>query len=280
MAAFVRVLLLASCFLAVAFALYTPVAPRQGSYLWELVVSNNSGPVAFAGGRTWYDFVAGYVRMDSYDQDAPTPGINGVTIWDMRETQPIVSTIDTQTACWVERLNNNVTAPVPWDWSAYTLSQVTYFNRALAEEWTDGYGGVVYVDVFTRNVVGMGNYSTSDDTETLFYNIMEWDDGKPDGSVFLLPNTITCKQVNAMAGYNSALAKVHPMSPLFPNLPCIGCKLAIGLVIGRLCTVAGAAACAPFPPAIPFCAVLATLACKFGVGTLTKEAACKAIHLC
>lgn len=51
---------------------------------------------------------------------------------------------------------------------------MTYFNRALAEEWTDGYGGVVYVDVFSRDVVGMGNYSTVDDGESIFYNIQSW----------------------------------------------------------------------------------------------------------
>jgi hypothetical protein len=270
---------LVSCFLAVAFAIYQPIAPLQGSYTWEIVVSNSSGPVAYAGGRTWYDFVAGYVRMDSYDEQDPTPGINGVSLWDLRETQPIVITIDTQADCWVERLNDNVTAPVPPDWSAYTLSQVTYFNRALAEEWTDGFGGVVYVDVFSRDVVGMGNYSTADGGESIFYNIEEWDDDKPDGTLFLLPNTVPCQNIGALESYGKAVKKVEPMSPMF-SFKCTGCKIAIGVILGRLCTVAGAAACAPFPPAIPFCATLATLACKVGAGKLSKDAACKAIHLC
>jgi hypothetical protein len=264
-----------------ALAAYPPVAPLQGSYTWEIVISDSTGPQTYAGGRTLYDFVSGYVRMESWDTPDPNPGINGVTLWDMREQQPVVWVIDQNTNCYSEKLDSNVSAPTPFDWSGYTINQVTYFNRALAEEWTEPFGGVVYVDVFSRDVVGLGNMSTSDDGDTIFYTIQAWNDKKPDGTLFLLPNTIPCKPINNLPEYASAVSVPKVMPHIgFPNLKCTGCKLAIGVVIGRLCTGVGAAACAVFPPAIPFCAVLATLACKFGVGKLTKDKACKVIHLC
>jgi hypothetical protein len=277
-----KIFLVVNYILSVALAAYRPVSPLQGSYTWEIVISDKTGPLVYTGGRTIYDYVSGYVRMESWNTTDPTPGINGVTLWDLREATPIVTTIDSNAVCFVQKLTDNNTAPMPPDWSAYSLAQVTYFNRALAEEWTDGYGGVVYVDVFSRDVVGMGNYSTSDDGDSIFYNIQSWSDNKPDGTLFLLPNTIPCKPIALMPEFTEAARKFHTDSAKFglPNFKCIACKLGIGLVIGRLCNGAGALACAPFPPAIPFCAVLAALACKVGVGKISKDKACKIIHAC
>jgi len=281
---FVALLLVANCLLASVLAIYPPYAPLQGSYTWEIVISDSQGPESYTGGRTLYDFVSGYVRLESWNTPDTNPGINGVTLWDMRELQPVVFTIDSTATCWAEKLDNNVTAPTPLDFTGFSFSSVTYFNRALAEEWSDGYGGVVYVDVFSRNIVGMGNNSlNNDDGTSIFYNIQSWSDKKPDGTEFLLPNTIPCKSLSSLPEYGSAV--VHPSRfPVkerfgFPNFKCIGCKLAIGLVIGRLCSVGGAAACAVFPPAIPFCSVLAGIACK-KVGSLGKDKACSIIHLC
>jgi hypothetical protein len=263
--------------LASVLAIYPPVSPLQGSYTWEIVISSSSGPVTYTGGRTLYDYVSGYVRMESWNDTNPNPGINGVTIWDLREQQPIVSTIDSNAQCVVEKLDSNVTAPMPMDWSGFQFNQLTYFNRALAEEWTDGFGGLVYVDVFDRDIVGMGNTSTGDDGESIFYNIMEWTDQKPDGTEFLLPNTVLCKPVQTLAGFAKA-PKFAPHSAMF-SLKCTACKIGIGVVIGRLCSIGGAAACAVFPPSIPFCSVLAGLACKRGA-SLGKDKACKVIHMC
>jgi len=270
--------LLVNFFFAVVLAVYPPRAPVQGSYTWQVVISDDSGPIAYTGGRTLYDYVSGYVRMESWNTTDPNPGLNGVTIWDLRETTPVVWTIDQNANCVVQKLNDNVTAPMPPDWSSYTMTKVTYFNRALAEEWNDGYGGVVYVDVFSRDVVGMGNYSTSDDGTSLFYNVQSWSDKKPDGTEFLLPNTIPCKPMAAIGSEGASMSKVEPHSALF-SVKCTGCKLGIGIVIGRLCSGVGAAACAPFPPSIPFCAVLASVACK-GAGNLSKDKACKIIKMC
>jgi hypothetical protein len=270
--------------LAAVFAIYRPLAPLQGSYTWEIVLDENDDPDSYTGGRTSYDYVSGYVRMDSYNDDDPTPGINGVTIWDLREVQPTVYTIDSLADCWVQQLSSNITAPMPFDWSYYTLDNVTYFNRALAEEWGDGYGGVVYVDVFSRNVVGMGNTSLDDDGQTIFWNIEKWTDDRPDGTEFLLPNTIPCKAIDSLPQYKKEDALIHKGVHTDFHLPhinfkCTGCQLAIGVVITRLCGGLGAAACAAFPPAIPFCAVLAGLACKKGA-SLGKKKACQIIHLC
>jgi len=270
---------LALC-VACAVAIYPPRAPVQGSYTWELVISDNNGPEAYSGGRTLYDYVSGYVRMDAFNESDPSPGINGVTLWDLREQQPVVWTIDSAAMCWMQRLDSNVSVPPPLDFTGYSFNVVTYYNRALAEEWTDGYGGVVYVDVFTRDIVGMGNTSTVDDGTTIFYNIMQWSDKKPDGTLFLLPDTIPCKQVGPSEEVAIPAHHVMPIKPHFlGGFKCTACKVAIGVVIGRLCTTAGAAACAAFPPAIPFCSVLANLACRRGA-SLGKAKACKVIHAC
>jgi hypothetical protein len=271
-----RVIVVANYLMAVVLAAYAPVAPLQGSYTWELVISDNSGPIEYTGGRTLYDYVSGYVRMESWNTPDANPGINGVTLWDLREQTPIVTTIDDQAACYVQKLNDNNTAPMPPDWSKWTIQKVTFFNRALAEEWTDGFGGVVYVDVFSRDVVGMGNYSTSDDGTSIFYNIQSWTDNKPDGTLFLLPNTIQCKAITASASIE--VPKFTSNAAMF-SLKCSACKLGIGLILGKVCKGGGAAACAAFPPAIPFCAVLAGVACKAGAN-LSKEKACSIIKMC
>lgn len=68
--------------------------------------------------------------------------------------------------------------PYKLDWSGYFFSKDVYYNRHLTELWTDGYGGVVYLDSFDRyasrvekrvaasltytcsDVVGFGNQSS------------------------------------------------------------------------------------------------------------------------
>lgn len=285
-ARFAQLFLVANYLLAVVLAAYPPVAPLQGTYTWEVVISDKNGPVTYTGGRTIYDYVSGYVRMESWDTPDAEPGINGITIWDLREVTPVVWTIDENTNCYVQKLNANNTAPPPLDWTGFSLSKVTYFNRALAEEWTDGFGGVVYVDVFSRDVVGMGNFSTVEDGESIFYNIQSWSDKKPDGTNFLLPDTLKCQAIATGSESDSVSDSMNGIKifgkkiKLGINIKCTACKAAIGVVIGRLCNGLGAAACAPFPPSIPFCAVLASLACKAGGRKLPKDKACKVIKLC
>jgi len=270
--------------LASVLAIYQPVSPVQGTYTWELIVNDERGPDTYTAGRTTYDFVSGYVRIDSYNSTSSNPGINGVTIWDLRESTPHVYTVDANAQCWVEKLDSNVTAPTVPDWSAFKFARLTYFNKALVEQWIDVNDVVLYVDVFNRDVVGTGILTPDEDGETIFYSIDEWTDEKPDGTNFLLPTTIPCRQVNALQEYKpfapmlDRARKVHQNGALF-NLKCTACKIGINLVLGRLCTGLGAAACAPFPPAIPFCGILASLACKKGAKIGTQKA-CQIIKLC
>jgi len=266
------------CFLAllvVAQAAYQPVAPQRGSYTWELIIEEPDSDV-FIGGKTIYDFVSGYVRMESWNTPDATPGIDGITIWDLRESTPIVTTIDANAQCWVEKLSDDVRAPAPEDFSAYKFKGFKYHNRALAEEWIEPYGGYLFVDVFNRDIVGQGNATPDEDGTTTVYNVHDWSDETPDGTLFLLPNTLQCKMINNTAAYNHAYNK----QALGVDLKCAACKTAIGIILGRVgCGAAGAAVCAPFPPAIPFCSLLAQAACKAG-GKLGAATACKLIKLC
>jgi len=73
---------------------------------------------------------------------------------------------------------------------------------------------------------------------------------------------------------------VHPLFALPDPLKCTACKAGIGVVLGRICGVAGAAACAEFPPAVPFCSLLAAAACKAGGKRFGISEACSLIRLC
>ena len=44
------VFLVVNCLLASCLAIYQPVYPMQGSYTWEIVISDNSGPISYTGG--------------------------------------------------------------------------------------------------------------------------------------------------------------------------------------------------------------------------------------
>jgi len=265
------VLLLALCAVALAnAALYPPISPKWGTYTWHYTDDNGDD---FAGGKTYYDYVNGYVRMDAYNSSRPSPGINGVTIWDLREVQPVVWTIDDQAKCYVQKLDADVTAPLPPSFTNYTMKKVTYFNRALAEQWTDGWGGMVYVDVFSRDIVGMGNVSDVDQG-SLWMNILQWSDKKPDGNAFLLPNTIPCKKLNITSGVWKRGA--HEQQG---RIACALCKAAIGVVLGKICGVAGALACNAIPFTVPFCSALKNAACNKGKD-FGASAACKLVKKC
>jgi len=265
--------------LGISLAAYKPVAPQRGSYTWNLVLEKGNQDT-YVAGRLIYDFVAGYVRMESWNTPEPNPGINGISIWDLRETQPIVQTIDQNAQCFVQKLNDNLFAPMPDDYSSYSFQQFKYFNRALAEMWTEPGGGYLYVDIFTRDIVGMGNSTASEDGTVSFYNIFDWSDKTPDGTSFLLPNTLGCKAINASDA--EAIVPDHAVKPhgIGSFIKCNACQIGIGLVLGRLCGVGGAAVCAPFPPAVPFCALLAQGACSLGAKKLDKTSACRIIKMC
>jgi len=244
-----------------------------------MVFSKGPSQPVFVAGRFVYDFVTGYVRMESWNSPDPNPGINGVTIWDMRDKNPIVTTIDSNVQCWVQTLSDSVSAPRAGDFKSYTYGQLAYFNRALSEAWVEPGGGYLYVDVFSRAIVGMGNNTPGDDGSVYYYNIQDWTEKAPDGTVFLLPNTIKCQNITSAPLSN--VPRIHPLIS-FPikTITCTACHIGISKILGKVgCGSAGAAACVAFPPAVPFCSALATAACSAG-GKLASDKACKIIHAC
>lgn len=96
-------------------------------------------------GRVVYDFVSGYYRMDTWPTRELNPGIDGVSIWDFRELPPVVTTIDDTMTCYTQKMDPKL-SPKPEDYSKYLFSGFKFWNRALAEEWTDGGGGMLYTD--------------------------------------------------------------------------------------------------------------------------------------
>jgi len=86
-------------------------------------------------------------------------------------------------------------------------------------------------------------------------------------------------QAGLMLPEGASHSGVHPLGGLLGGLKCGACKLGIGVILGRLCGAGGAAVCAAFPPAIPFCAILSQAACKSG-GKLGSDQGCKIIKMC
>jgi len=272
------VVVVLALFFAFVAAGYPPRAPLAGSYTFEINYNGGTGS-EYVGGKVYYDFVSGYYRLDTYSSKDPTPGIDGVSIWDFRENPPVVTTIDDKVQCYTQKLDPAL-SPQPWDFSNYNFIGFKWMNRALAEQWAESGGGVVYSDVFSRDIVGQGNVSSG-----FMYNILQWSDKPPSGTMFLLPNTMSCKALNTSSSVRKlaqALGVHVPqnnrgISPM-GGIQCELCKKGIALIKGRVCQVAGAAACAPFPPAVPFCGVLAGVLCA--AVPATDQKACQIIHLC
>jgi len=105
----------------------------------------------------------------------------------------------------------------------------------------------------------------------------------PPSPKIMQPCTPTSPAVNANTDAASLLEFASPadfsFGGVFNAVKCGACKLGVGAIVGKLCGSAGVAACAAFPPAIPFCGLLAQAACKTG-GTISKDTACKVIHMC
>jgi len=178
--------------------------------------------------------------------------------------------------CYVQKIGQII--PDPLDFSNLQFAGYTYWNRALAERWVDMYGGTVYFNSFNRDVVGMVNSSS---INMFSYNIKEWSTEKPDGSLFFQPESANCIQLNNTLDFEAELLsnieeQYNEKAKI--NLKCTACKVGIGLIKGRVCSMAGAAACAPFPPAVPFCSTIASLLCR--KIPVSNEQVCKVIRLC
>jgi len=195
----------------------------------------------------------------------------------LRDQTPEVTTIDSLTKCYIQNIGQIV--PDPLDFSNLEFVGYSYWNRALAERWDDDYGGSVYFDSNTRDVVGMTNSSVDN---KFSYNILEWSTDKPDGTLFFAPEQANCIHLNntfeeellRSLAASEAQSKVKSKF----SLKCTACKVGIGLIKGQVCRVAGAAACAAFPPAVPFCSTIASLLCR--KIPVSSDQVCKVIRLC
>jgi len=263
-----------------SFALIPPGQPDRGYYEYEIRFAGEPEN-EYIGGALTYDYLSGFIRLDSYNSSDPNPGINGVTIWDLRDVVPEVTTIDSLAKCYIQNIVQ--TMPLPLDFSGLSFAGYLYWNRALAEKWVDRFGGTYYFDSFTRDVVGITNSSVDNQFE---YNIHQWSTKKPDGSAFFAPEAVNCIRLNNTFEYERIIMALEAERDAIEDeeeraqfdIKCKACTIGIDLIKGRICTVAGAAACAPFPPSVPFCSTIATLLCK--AIPVSSEQVCKIIRLC
>jgi len=230
-----------------------------------------------------YDYVAGYARADSILMSNPNPGINGVSIWDLRGDAPSLTFFGLDATCQhavLDPLTDYV--PEPDDYSDFTLNSVTFWNRALAEKWVDLNGNYIFVDVFTRNLVGKGNAKNMSDPESqaFDYTIWDWSEETPDGTLFILPNTFSCSEVES-----TPLARTRAVSFGKPSCKqkCNGCKSSIGKMVKTMCQggkQGQAKWCKLNQPKVDECPEVLESACqKDGTG-LTADAFCKMMRLC
>jgi len=199
-------LLLAVCLagLCLLAAARQPTAPRRGSYTYNVLV--DGGQTFFLGGRVYFDYVAGYVRKDNWNSNKPNPGINGISLWDLRSLPPRAYHIERGLTCDVYKLDPAVDPiPTPDDYSSYKFMQTGYYNRAFSEKWADQDGNYIWINAFSRDLVGMGTGRNASDPESqaLEYIITEWSDKQPDGTLFILPGVLTCIERNSTTSVNT-----------------------------------------------------------------------------
>jgi len=262
---------------------YQPISPQRGSYTWSLMVDGKQD--FFIGGRLIYDFVAGHVRMDSWNAAAPNPGINGLSIWDLRENPAILTMIGPHLVCQTHRMTKaDEMVPRPVDYSRYKFASLAYWNRALAEKWVNPAGDYVYTDVFSRDVVGMGSLRNASDPESqaLDYLITDWSVAVPDGTAFLLPNTVKCTEVNTTSAfYGPMLTEKRGLFDPSKKTICLNCKKSMVTLVAKMCNGGDAsqeALCAKNYPTMAFCPTAIAAACK--KGALTPESLCRFGGLC
>jgi len=281
-----RLILLIAIGVVGAFAQgYLPVAPRRGSYSFNLMIDGKQN--FFLGGRMIYDYVAGYVRMDSWNAATPNPGINGISIWDLRENPAVLTMIGPHLVCQTHRLTRtDDMIPSPVDYSRYKFSSLAYWNRALAEKWVNPTGDYVYTNIFSRDVVGMGSARNTSDPQSqqLDYIISEWSTSVPSGVFFDLPNTIKCTEVNATVAFEEDGQVITSKRGLFSpsrGQICSGCQRSMVGTVAKMCQGGDAgqeALCAKNYPTMAFCPTAMASACK--AGALTPTSLCKFAGLC
>jgi len=260
---------------------YQPVAPKAGSYSWTMAIDGSTKN--YIGGRVSYDYISGYTRLESWDSPTPTPGINGISIWDLRGPMATLTFIGPKLECLVQRLpSTDDSVPSADDFSAYKFDSLAYWNRALAEKWVDADRNYLYLDVFTRSLVGMGSGRNVSDPQdqSIDYHVFDWSNKAPDGEEFRLPSTINCILVNASGAGSPPMESKKRIFGIRSKAwhtcdQCVkGSTTALARACGPRATEDGRlAACKQFMPNLEYCSVIMATMCK--ENTMNPRTMCK-----
>jgi len=254
-----------------------PRFPTVGSYSWEMKFDKQT-PNSYIGGRAWNDYDAGVVRWDTIStDDNGVKQLTEVTIFDLRNSQVTYITQDGK--CYWENADATI-LPEPENFAGWTYSGFQMKGLTFNEVWKDGYGGSLYADAFTREVLSLTNTSkaTGDDDSTMLF---KWDWNKPSPNIFQIPKQLTCEEA---PGNFMTPELVDARNPFINyralGLGCGACKLAVGKLISMGCGVARVA-CVLAGPVAPFCGAVLPIICKAGCTVAgCSQAACSLIRAC
>jgi hypothetical protein len=249
------------------YAQYPPISPLAGDY--QYVTTTSADTTDYFGGRIWYDFTAGYVRVDAYNASDNNPGVNQVSVYDLRDSTPLITTVDANGVCY-NQLTTVDMAPSTFDWTGYKFAGTNFVNKKLAEKWIDGTGNYAHFDLFNRALLAFGSDADSDGPGFL-NTITGWSTVPPDGREFLVPNTLPCSWLNGTSFQLEAVERREVSS-----LKCTICKKAVS-AIRCVGTQVGAGFCPGISAAL--CSIAARLICK---AKLSNTKVCHAIpgHFC
>lgn len=158
------------------------------------------------------------------------------------------------------------------DFSTYKFDSVAYWNRALAEKWVDEDRNYLYLDVFTRDVVGMGTARNLSDPkdQSIDYHIFNWSTKSPNGDEFRLPDIFKCTTVNA-SGVGSSLFVENSEKRIFGIKSkawhtCDKCMKGAAQVQATSCGPRATeesrlAACRKFMPNLEYCSIIMGTIC-------------------
>jgi len=254
-----------------------PRFPTVGSYQWELKFDKQT-PNSYIGGRAWNDYDAGFVRWDTIStDDNGVKQLTEVTIFDFRNGQVTFITQDGK--CYWENADSTI-LPEPESFADWQFSGFQMSGLALTEVWKDGYGGSLYADAFTREVISVANTSkaSGDDDSAMNFN---WDWNKPNPGIFQVPKQLDCQEApNTMITPHVLNVRNPFVNYRALGLGCSACKLAVGKLIGMGCQAARVA-CALTGPVAPVCGVILPIICKAGCTIAgCSQAACSLIRAC
>jgi hypothetical protein len=253
-----------------------PRFPTVGSYSWEMKFDKQT-PNTYIGGRAWNDYDAGVVRWDTITtDDKGMKQLTEVTIFDLRNAQVTYITQDGK--CYWENADATL-LPEPEDFSAWSFQEFQMNGLAYTEVWRDGYGGNLYADAFTREVLSLTNTSKAngdDDSNMLF----KWDWNKPSPNIFQIPKQLSCQEAPSALTREARDARNPFINYRALGLGCGACKFAVGKLIGLGCNAARVA-CVFTGPVAPFCGAILPIICKAGCTVAgCSQAACSLIRAC